>query len=295
MASYLFRLTGQAFNLTGQFSPRLAGRLAYRVFSSTGNRKPKSEKERAFLAASASRMAEGTQTRLQIMGGQSVTSHSFEPIGEANGRKVLVVHGWGSRIDFLEPLVTTLRRQGFAVVGLDLPGHGASTGRLLTVPMALDGIDKAWAEHGPFDFVVGHSFGGFATALSVSGAGGMVKPRTPKKLVIIAAPADARNVFRKYQSMLGFSDGVARAMLSHAEQVIGVPAEHFHAPSHLKALEDLPVLVLHAEDDKEVDSQSAREYAAAGPQVTLSWMNGKGHRRIVSSPETMEAITNFIV
>ena len=54
------------------------------------------------------------------------------------------------------------------------------------------------------------------------------------------------------------------------------------------------VLVIHAEDDKEVPADHARRYGAVGPNVELHWANGLGHRRIVSAAPVIERITEFL-
>ena len=52
----------------------------------------------------------------------------------------------------------------------------------------------------------------------------------------------------------------------------------------------LPILVIHAEDDKEVAFSNAEALARGwGPHVRLMRANGSGHRRIVSAPEVTAA------
>jgi pimeloyl-ACP methyl ester carboxylesterase len=294
MSSYLHKVAGQAINLTGVVSMRLAGRLAFRLFATTGSPEPKTEKERKLLAMSRPSMREGETVMLPVHSG-SVAAHRFPPIGEANGRTHLVVHGWGSRIDYLQGLVKGLRQTGAAVVGLDLPGHGASTGRYLTVPLGVEAIDAAWRQFGPFDAVVGHSFGGFVSAVSAAGPDDWMRRRTPRKLVLIGSPVAAEHVFSQFSGHMGFTRKVNRALDEEVQRVAGQPIAFFSAGRMLAGKPDLPVLVLHAEDDKEVSPRAARLYAEAGPHVRVEWLNGLGHRRIVNSPQTIDAITKFIV
>ena len=186
MSSYLHKVAGQAINLTGVVSMRLAGRLAFRLFSSTGSPEPKSDKERKLLAMSRTAMGEAESLMLPIHAGM-VAAHRFPPIGELNGKIHLVVHGWGSRIDYMQGLIRGLRLTGATVVGLDLPGHGGSTGRYLTVPLAVEAIDAAWRQFGPFDAVVGHSFGGFVSAMSAAGPEDWMRRRTVAEIMDVLA------------------------------------------------------------------------------------------------------------
>ena len=293
MSSYLHKVAGQAINLTGVVSIRLAGRLAFRLFATTAAPEPKTDKGRKLLALSRTAMQEAETLMLPIHAGM-VAAHRFPPIGAANGRTHLVVHGWGSRVDYMQGLIRGLRQTGAAVVGLDLPGHGGSTGRYLTVPLAVEAIDAAWRQFGPFDAVIGHSFGGFVAAISAAGPEDWMRRRTPDRLVLIGSPVAAEHVFSQFSGHMGFSRRVSRALDDEVRRVAGQPVAFFSAGRMLAKRRDLPVLVLHAEDDKEVPARAARLYAEAGPHVRLEWLNGLGHRRIVNSPQTIDAITKFL-
>ena len=294
MSSYLHKVAGQAINLTGVVSMRLAGRIAFSLFASTGSPEPKTDKERKLLAVARHAMREAENVLLPIHAGM-VAAHRFPPIGESNGKIHLVVHGWGSRIDYMQGLIRGLRQTGATVVGLDLPGHGGSTGRYLTVPLAIEAIDAAWRQFGPFDAVIGHSFGGFVSAMSAAGPEDWMRRRTPGKLVVIGSPVAAEHVFSQFSGHMGFTRKVSRALDEEVQRIAGQPIAFFSAGRMLADRMDLPVLVLHAEDDKEVSPQAARLYAEAGSHVRLEWLNGLGHRRIVNSPQTIDAITKFLV
>jgi pimeloyl-ACP methyl ester carboxylesterase len=294
MSSYLHKVAGQAINLTGVVSMRLAGRIAFRLFSSTGSAEPKTDKERKLLAMSRNAMREAETIMLPIHASM-VAAHRFPPIGEPNGKTHLVVHGWGSRIDYMQGIIQALRKTGATVVGLDLPGHGGSTGRHLTVPLAIEAIDAAWRQFGPFEAVIGHSFGGFVSAMSAAGPEDWMRRRTPARLVLIGSPVAAEHVFSQFSGHMGFTRKVSRAMDEEVQRIAGQPIAFFSAGRMLAGKPELPVLVLHAEDDKEVSARAARLYAEAGPHVRLEWLNGLGHRRIVNSPQTIDAITKFLV
>jgi alpha-beta hydrolase superfamily lysophospholipase len=292
MSSYISRLAGQAINLAGVVSPRVAGRMAFRLFSTTGAAAPRG-KAKALYDISQGQMRQAEERLLPVPDGH-VATHHFPPAGVANGRRYLVVHGWGSRIDYMQSLVSALRQTGAQVVGLDLPGHGNSSGRVLTVPMAIDAIDAAWRQFHGFDAMIGHSFGGFCAAMAAAGPEDWVTRRLPQKLVLIAAPVAAKHIFDGYAGTMGFSARVHREMERAVQTVTGRPIEFFAADAMLATQPRLPVLVLHAEDDKEVSADAACLYADAGPQVRLEWVNGFGHRRIVNSPAAISKVVEFL-
>jgi pimeloyl-ACP methyl ester carboxylesterase len=294
MSSYLHKVAGQVINIASLVSRRLAGRLAFRLFSSTRSPEPRTEKERKLLAFSQKSMREAETLMLPVKSGM-VASHRFEPVGVASERTFLVVHGWGSRIDYVQGLIGGLRVTGARVIGIDLPGHGGSTGRVLTVPLAIEAIDAAWRQYGPFDAVIGHSFGGFTAALSAAGPADWARQNVPAKLVLIGSPVAAEHVVQHFTRLMGFSPRVVRALDEELERVTGRPLGFFRADTMLASKPGLSVLVLHAPDDKEVPYSAAMQYEAAGPHVRLQALDGLGHRRIVNSPQAIDAISKFLV
>ncbi|HWU65071.1 MAG TPA: alpha/beta fold hydrolase [Ensifer sp.] len=285
------KIMGRGINLVAAVSPRLAGQLAFSIFTRTRNPEPKTGKERALFAESAPRMAEARREMVEI-DGRPVAVHVFPPIGEGNGRRVMFTHGWGSRIALTQGLITGLREAGYAVHAVDLPGHGDSPGRSLHAGFAIRTLESVWHRFGPFDAMIGHSFGGYMTVLAAHGALGS-PPLAPPRIVLIASPADVRRVLGYFSRGLGLGKPASAALTSALERATGRPVEASFAPKYLAA-SGIPTLVLHAQEDKEVGADAARAYGDAGPNVTLAWLDGLGHRRIVNSPEAIEAITKFL-
>ncbi len=291
MTPTLMKFLGTLINIVGLLSPEIAGRLAFAVFSRTRSRKPKSAKEAEMLATSAALMDEATREVLHLPEGDAVV-HVFAPTAAPTGEKVFVTHGWGSHAGFVPGLIAGLRATGATLYVLDLPGHGHSSGRKITPPMAVHAIAAADQRFGPFDVMTAHSFGGYMSVIAVSGALDGTPVVKPGKLVIIAAPADVRVVLGHFGGMLGLSDRVQKALVGQIERLSGRAADAFLGPD-LLAKSGVETLVLHAEDDKEVGARAARQYGEAGEHVRLVWLNGFGHRRIVNSQEAIDAIAEF--
>ncbi|WP_420409737.1 alpha/beta hydrolase [Hoeflea sp.] len=293
MASLLEKITRAGFRIVDACSPDKAGELAFRLFTRTRSTKPQSEKERIALAKAAGRMAESETVRLMIPG-SVVATHVFRPSpADDNGGRVLIVHGYRSRSDHMVAVADRLVAAGFTAVCLDLPGHGASTGRVLHLPKAVEAIDAAWRQHGPFDAFVGHSFGGPSVLAAASGAILHVPRRLPKRIVTIAAPADMGEVFRWAGKLLGLGPAAQRSFERQVMRVAGRPLSEFRVDRLAQDL-SLPILVVHAEDDKEVAFDNARAIAALGDHTELFRANGYGHRRIVSAPPVTAAVADFV-
>jgi len=295
MPSFALKVIRMSLAAVSLFSPVAAGRLAFRIFSLTPGRHAKNAKEAAALEKAAPVLARAERVSLSLsFAGGAAVAHRFLPdAARANGKRILLTHGWGSRVDYLTALIEGLVATGAEVVALDWPGHGASPGRFLTMPQAVQTVDAAWRHFGPFDAAVGHSFGGASLACAAGGALACLQPRIPGRLVLIGAPSEMAWLFADFGRLMHLRPKVQAAFEAVAERLAGRSLREFDAARMIAALE-VPVLVIHAEDDKEVAAEHAHRYAAANRRVHLLWANGLGHRRIVSAPPVIEAVCDFL-
>ena len=130
--------------------PQTTANLAFRLFCRTG---------RAAGARETAGMPDAIEPDMILTPGGQVAAWSL-PAGEPVGKSALVIHGWNSRSRHMLPVARALNAAGIDVVMLDLPGHGASTGRSLHLGKAIDAVDAVWRNYGPFTSVICHSFGG---------------------------------------------------------------------------------------------------------------------------------------
>ena len=93
-----------------------------------------SERERKAVERAAGFLAEARQHCLTTRTGRVMVLRvpSARRAGERPAR-CWSIHGWGSRTEHMKALIEGLRDAGYRVVSLDLPGHGASPGRRLTM------------------------------------------------------------------------------------------------------------------------------------------------------------------
>lgn len=292
MASFGLKVIRLALSSVAAVSPAAAGRAAFRLFATTPGRRPRTAKESELFARSEGWMRQAQRVELSFAGGRAVAHRFAARPCEAFAGRVLVVHGWGSQAAYLSALTEGLVAAGHEVVALDLPGHGASRGRTLTLPMAVRAIDAAWQRFGGFDYFCGHSFGGASLACAASGLVPSVPAHRPRRLVTIGSPSEMQWLFKDLGRYLKLGAKAQTALEDHVERIAGVPLSAFDAANGAGRL-NTPMLVIHAEDDKEVPAMHARRYAAAGSNVTLEWANGFGHRRIVSAEPVIDRIVDF--
>ncbi|MGJ8570141.1 MAG: alpha/beta fold hydrolase [Hoeflea sp.] len=293
MASLVEKVTCATLRLVAAQSPQKAGELAFWLFTRTRSTKPQSDKERKALKRAQARMAESETVHL-VIPGSLVATHVFRPVAAfKTGQKVLVVHGYRSRSDHMVTLADALVAAGHTVVCLDLPGHGASTGRTLHLGKAVEAIDAAWRQHGAFDAFIGHSFGGPSVMAAAAGSILHVPQRRPNRMITIAAPSDMADVFRWAGKFMGLGAAAQNVFERQVLRFAGRPLSEFRVD---RMMHDITIrtLVIHAEDDKEVAYSNAEAIARTGPHVRLVKANGFGHRRIVSAEPVTRAVVEFL-
>lgn len=292
MASFALSVIRLGLRLVSTVSPEHGGRLAYRLFCTTDSRKPKGAKQRE-AHAEGMRLLSGAKAARMSLSDCSVMAHRFDGALPSDAPRVLVVHGWGSGAAYLAPMAKGLHEAGNRVVALDLPGHGQSSGRILDMRRAVEAIQAAAREHGPFDAIVAHSFGGAATIAATSGLIACVPRTQAGRLVIIGAPSRLDFIFGGFARIMRLGPAMLERVERQAEIGTGLHPARFDG-ARLVASLGVPALIVHAQDDKEVPADNAAAYEGRSPRIRVMWANGLGHRRIVRDAGIISAIAAFI-
>lgn len=293
MPSFPLKVTRLAFAQLEKVSPTVAGRIAFELFCRTPSRHPKGDKAKQVFIVGRSRLRQASTVRIALTRGMAAAHHLKSGPESSSVPRFLVVHGWGSRAEYLSEMALGLRETGAEVVVLDLPGHGASSGRRLDLKIAAEAIVAAERHFGRFDGVVGHSFGGAAVMMAAGRVFPELQPLNAPRIALIGSPSSMGEVFNGFASMVGLGRGSVGAMRNRAMDLVGAQVEDLDGVAVARRI-DRPLLVVHAEDDKEVNVGHAQRYIGVSPHVRHLWANGHGHRRIVSAPEVIAAVASFL-
>ncbi|MDQ6437891.1 alpha/beta fold hydrolase [Mesorhizobium sp. LHD-90] len=292
MASLGWQVTRTLFGIGERVAPKLAGRAAFELFARTPNPRIQTDGERKAIARAADFMSTARHHRLSA-GKDCVAVHEFRPdSGSGEAGRALVVHGWRSRTEYMRALVEGLRAAGYRVFAVDLPGHGQSAGRRLTIMKGVDALANVAQWFGPFDVVLGHSFGGAVAVNAVAGSLAGTTLLCARRLVLIAAPNSISEILDGFGRQIGLGRRSRDAMAERIERIAKRRLDDF-AGSRQLARVAIPTLVVHAPDDREVPADDARTYAGAGPHVTLHWAPGLGHRRILADTGVVARTVSF--
>ncbi|TDC74340.1 alpha/beta fold hydrolase [Streptomyces hainanensis] len=267
-------------NTTGLLAPDLAGRWALDLW-----RYPRTRV--AVRPAEEPMLRRATRDRVTVAGKETVV------YAWGDGRRpVLLTHGWLSRASRLTPLAEALLEAGYSPVTYDAPGCGESEGRETSILEYRELARLLHAEHGRFAAAVGHSVGGLSLFFALRDE---VKA---DRLVSVAAPAEFDYLIDSFCASLGLSDrfkprlrrGVERQVFP-GESDIWRRFSATHRPGELT----MPMLLVHDSGDDMIDIGQSRLVVDAYPgQARLMVTRGLGHRRIVSDPDVVRAVVDFV-
>lgn len=261
------------FRLLGATAPPLAARAAARLFRTPPKHRSSPQEQEALATG-----------RLATLRGGSLRLATWS-WGE--GPPVILVHGWGSRGGRLASFVQPLVESGFSVVTFDAPGHGASSGRLSSLPEFIWALEAVAAAAGEVALLVAHSMGCSASALA------MHRGLAVRRAVFLAPAAYLGVYFRRFADYLGIPPSIREAMQHNLERRFGFHWDDFDVPRVARSMAT-PLLVFHDREDSEVPWSDGDAIAKAWPKAELVTTTGLGHRRIVHDPDVVSRAVSFL-
>lgn len=262
-----------AFRVLGAAAPRLAARLAGRLFSTPPRHRTSEVEQRALAGATEGRVESG---------GASVATWSW-----GQGPAVLLVHGWGSRGARLHSFVEPLVAAGYSVIAFDAPGHGASAGATSSLPQFAQAIGDIARSAGGIQAVVAHSMGSPSVALAIS------RGLAVERAVFLAPAAHPGAFTARFAEMLAIPPHVIDAMKRRFEKRFDLIWEELDLPRLAPSMR-APLLVFHDTQDQEIPWSNGDAVARAWPGARLVTTQGLGHTRIVHDPEVVAEAVAFL-
>lgn len=205
--------------------------------------------------------------------------------GNPNGRRVLLLHGWGTDGTMVWPLARLLADAGFRVVVPDLPGDGASQ----SAPLSFHEKGRLIAVHcralGPFDCVIGHSAGGLIAAIALEAG------LDADKLITVSAPQSLGSLLHAYLVQTAAPRRLVDAILSVYRLVYREEPRHVGPRTFARMGSRL--LIVHAAADWQVLAKEAHAIFSIAPDAGLLFLNDCNHRTVLSHPALTMAIADF--
>ncbi len=203
-------------------------------------------------------------------------------------QKVLLVHGWAGRGTQLYQIADKLLENRMMVISFDAPAHGLSKGTTTNLPEYLATIDFLQKKYGPFEAVIGHSFGGNTAMAAIS------KNPFTKKLVTIGIDYSINDVIDNFvKNRLQLKEVVATKIKKHLSTIFNSSINAVSPCETAKKIQ-IPTLVIHDTQDYDVDVSNAYKIRQILVNGELLITNGLGHRRILRDKKVICRIIDFI-
>ncbi|HRG78475.1 MAG TPA: alpha/beta hydrolase [Cyclobacteriaceae bacterium] len=209
--------------------------------------------------------------------------------GEDSKPYVLVVHGWAGRSTQFRKFIPQFNEAGYRIIGFDGPAHGKSEGKRTSIAEFEEVMKSIASVKGYPEAIIAHSFGGGASLFAIA------KGFPVKKLINIASPTIADRIIQSYLKAIGGSWKTAenfKALIKHRH---GKSFEEFTALSLIRQVpSDLNLMLVHDEEDKEVEIIHVHELIKVFPSARLLATKGLGHNRILKDEKVISACVDFV-
>jgi pimeloyl-ACP methyl ester carboxylesterase len=204
-----------------------------------------------------------------------------------HGPNVYLVHGWAGGAGDFAALVPVLTHAGFRAIAFDGPAHGASPGRLSSAPQIGRALAAVVDAYGPAHAVVGHSLGSLATTHA------LLCGLSAGRAVYLGATAGPRRWARRFARTFGLDARTVHRVRARSEKRLRVSWSELEVARRVTDM-DVPLLLVHDREDREVPWSESARLAAAWPGAAFVTTTGLGHRRILKDPSVLARVAAFL-
>ena len=205
-----------------------------------------------------------------------------------DGPVVMLIHGLGERAATLGGFIAPLTDAGFRVVGLDLPGHGASA-RQMSNPIRGAAAVREVADHfGGAYALIAHSLGGHAALWAMN------EGLAVRRAVLIAPNVDMTYATELFQSLFGLPPKAMDGLRRMIEWRYGPNIWRDLSGDRLARSITTAVLVFHDRDDAQVPFEGSERLVRAWDGSRLIEAPGLGHGAITRDPSVIDRAVRFI-
>jgi pimeloyl-ACP methyl ester carboxylesterase len=207
--------------------------------------------------------------------------------GRDDAPLVGLLHGWEGHGAQLGAFAAPLVAAGFRVLTFDAPGHGDSPGDECSAPLIGRLALEIEREAGPFHSFVAHSMGAAAAAMAATHGA------RPKGMVFLAPPLSQAERIERMGARMQLSPEVRAAFRAAIARRTGLSLEESDM-HHVARLAPCPLLALHDPDDADASFAATAEFVAAWRGARLVPCPGRGHVRIMSTPDVVRQGVEFL-
>lgn len=206
------------------------------------------------------------------------------------GPRVLLMHGWNGRATQLCSFIEPLLQAGYQVIAFDAPAHGHSPGKRTDLIEIAHALRSVSVRFGPFEGIIGHSFGVAVTAYALRHLG-----VAAHRVVALSPPGRMPYLFNSFCELVQLPPRAREAFEERVKERFGKDVwEQLSPEANVELLENIPALLIHDNEDREVTPGQAEILHQAWPGSHLLRTNGLGHRRILRDPAVIAHTVRFL-
>ncbi|MFV8352902.1 alpha/beta hydrolase [Flavobacterium sp. XS2P14] len=205
----------------------------------------------------------------------------------ASEKRVLLVHGWSGRGTQLFKIADELLKQGYSTISFDAPAHGKSPGKTTIMVDFITTILEIDKQFGPFDAAIGHSLGGMSVLNAIK------KGLKVNHAVVIGSGDIVEDIIDDFIAKLELKPTISTLLSLHFEKKYKEKMNDYSAFLAAK-LTNIPVLVIHDNNDVEVPVKAGIHIHNYLKNGTLFLTDGLGHRKILGNQKVIEKTVQFI-
>ena len=177
------------------------------------------------------------------------------------------------------------------MLAFDAPGHGDSPGEELSVPSLARILTEIAASEGPWHAGIGHSMGAAAVASAADAwAGAGVAMRG---LVLLAPPQSQLERLERVAARLELTPDVQAEFFAAVVRRTGAAFDEADLRVVARRA-PCPVCVFHDPADEDASFEKAQEVVGLWRGARLVPCPGRGHYRILATPEIVRQAVEFI-
>ncbi len=208
-----------------------------------------------------------------------------------SSKKILLVHGWSGRGTQLYKIADELLKNDYSTISFDAPAHGKSKSKNTIMVEFIESILEIDRKFGPFDSVIGHSLGGMALLNALNNG------LKTNKIVTIGSANVVLDIFINFIDKFKMKPEQVDLLRIYFEKKYNKKMNELSSYYNIHKIE-IPVLVIHDENDDEIPVANALEIAKYfNPKVAqgkLLLTKGLGHRKILGNENVIKEIINFM-
>lgn len=223
--------------------------------------------------------------------------HHFTPQGNANGKKILITHGWMSRAAYMVRLSDALYQQGYEVYAIDFPAHGEAKGLQLPWIDAVAVIKETLNQYGPFYGVIGHSFGGSMLLNTLNIAGQLPDwqlKHKPERAVLIASPTQMRGPVNHVAKKLKLSGQGYLYLRNLVQDQAKINLSHVRLHHFVSQNPNIPFLCIHGGLDETINPKESIRFCRTYQNADLRILPDANHVSVLMDERVEHLVCDFL-